>query len=508
LDFIADAIVEKKEFLSKGLLESIRNKLDESSMNSFSLFQNLSGYFSTFIDDLWIYIEYPYVDKLYRSSYYMYYSSKHKSYNRNCFRLSFFNHQIIDNDFFYEEGRIRLQEAFLGFMVLRPTAPQLIGRNILSPLVFKNRDFECCLTKDEVTIRGVKLTVHGFPHESQDGEFSTCAETSIWSLVEYFSHKYPEYKTILLSDIAKTLNDDAIERVTPSQGLSPIQISWILKKFGFDPKTYFATEMNHGNNIDDTLKKVLFTYIDSGIPVICGLRLLGRDSIGHAIVVIGRSVLDFEKVKEKVASLPVKYYNLYDLMEECSIVTIDDNMPPYNIVSFANPTMNYSTKLPSMITSIVAPLYPKMNLEASQAMQVTDYFLNNTFQSLLSDVFHEDSLKQSAIYKLLLSSSRSFKSFVAKLENLENNLKSLIVSISMPKFVWIVEVSNLDLMEKDKINGFIIIDATASNIQVMCIILNGKLTLNYGKEWTDCSGCDILPAYKNNLKGMWNQWKM
>lgn len=506
MEFIADGIFQKKDFLNKELLEYIQNEFHEETTQI--IIQKLSNYLDKFIDNLWIYIEYPYVDKLYRSSYYMYYSAKYQTYNRNCFRLSFFNQPVTVIDFFNKQGQEKLQESFLGFMVLRPTIPQLIGRNILSPLILKNQEFECCLMKEEVTIKGVKLTVHGFPHESQDGEFSTCAETSIWSLVEYFSHKYADYKTILLSDITKTLNDDAIERVTPSQGLSYYQISWILKKFGFDPKTYFVSKQNEKvEKIDDNLKKVLFTYIDSGIPVIGGLRFIDDNSSGHAIVIIGKSEVNIEEIRVKLSTLPAKYYNLYDLVEECSIVTIDDNMPPYNVVSFLDPTANYFKKA-SVITEIVAPLYPKMNLEATQAIQNTDFFLNNTFQTLLTEVFKEERSQQSSIYKLLLSSSRSFKAFIAKLENVDSDIKILIVGISMPKFIWIVEVTNIDLMDKNKINGFIIFDATASTIQVLCIILDGRMTFDNGENWTECPDCGILPAYKNNLKGKWNLWKM
>ena len=35
-------------------------------------------------------IEYPYVDELYRDTYYSFYARKHAKYNRFCFRLSFF----------------------------------------------------------------------------------------------------------------------------------------------------------------------------------------------------------------------------------------------------------------------------------------------------------------------------------------------------------------------------------------------------------------------------------
>ena len=42
-------------------------------------------------DDLLVVKESNYVDRAYRDSYYDYYSTKLRSYNRNCVRLSFFD---------------------------------------------------------------------------------------------------------------------------------------------------------------------------------------------------------------------------------------------------------------------------------------------------------------------------------------------------------------------------------------------------------------------------------
>ena len=42
-------------------------------------------------DDLFVNIEHPYVDKIYRDGYYKYFASKRESYSRDTIRLSFFN---------------------------------------------------------------------------------------------------------------------------------------------------------------------------------------------------------------------------------------------------------------------------------------------------------------------------------------------------------------------------------------------------------------------------------
>lgn len=45
-------------------------------------------------------VEYPYVDKLYRDTYYSYFASKLNGYHRDCVRVSIFNSTIKEEDFF------------------------------------------------------------------------------------------------------------------------------------------------------------------------------------------------------------------------------------------------------------------------------------------------------------------------------------------------------------------------------------------------------------------------
>src|SRR5882762_6619870 len=64
----------------------------------------LAPYLASLRPELFVLIEYPYVDKVYRDSFYTYYSSKHTKYERDCVRLTFFDAAIDENSFFSEEG--------------------------------------------------------------------------------------------------------------------------------------------------------------------------------------------------------------------------------------------------------------------------------------------------------------------------------------------------------------------------------------------------------------------
>ncbi|MBU1718207.1 MAG: hypothetical protein KKA07_03950, partial [Bacteroidetes bacterium] len=177
-------------------------------------------------DNIYSFIETPYVDKVYRDSYYHYFSSKLHKYDRNCIRVSFFEGEITMADFRNQEGIEALQKKFLGFIVIRPTEPKIIGRSVLSPKIKKERDIAICTVNVSTTVDCIKFHVEGFPHSSQDTETITCAETTIWALMEYFSHKYPEYKPVLPANITETLSLVSSERQIPSTGLDIQQISF------------------------------------------------------------------------------------------------------------------------------------------------------------------------------------------------------------------------------------------------------------------------------------------
>jgi hypothetical protein len=240
------------------------------------------------IDNCYLLAETNYIDKVYRDSYYSYYSTKLTRYKKNCVRVSFFNGEIKQEDFRNEDSINELQNKYLGFIILRPTEPFIIGRSIISPKALKVNHFLSITAKFQTSANSIKFEIEGFPHSSQDTETISCAETTIWSVMEYFSARYPEYKPVLPSQIIKTLNQVSSERQIPSRGLNIQQISFALREFGFGTRIYSRGEYNND------FEKLLSSYIESGIPLIIAIenRHCGGN-IGHALLCIGH-----EKVNE------------------------------------------------------------------------------------------------------------------------------------------------------------------------------------------------------------------
>ncbi|MCP4130172.1 MAG: hypothetical protein GY754_04240, partial [bacterium] len=472
--------------------------IEEQEFIEFSLYDH----FNELKDTLWLYLEYPYVDKVYRNSYYSYYSSKHKDFDRNCIRISLFDSEISDRDFRDNERIPRVQKCYLGYIVIRPTSSCLIGRSMISPGAMKNDNFLCCLVKDTSLINGLLLTTAAFPHSSQDQETITCAETTIWSIMEYFGNKYSDYTPVLPSGIINVLKNISTERLLPSTGLSAAQISFALKEFGFGTKMY-----SKGAYAEDELKRIFNYYIESGIPVITSLQ---NPEIGHAVIYCGHENFDPNKINHCPVSRtiprpegnPLKIYDTADIDKK--FVIIDDNHCPYRVSSFENPTEYYLDPAfdDCEIDSIIVPLYPKIYLEAINARKIVDFILGSNKIGMESD---------SVVIRFFLTSSRSFKTCINLNTSFDTVCRELILSSTMPKFIWVAELSSKNLYKQKKAFGYIIIDSTGTESMESIIFIvfsnqfmtieNNRLQIhkrNYSK---------LYDIYENNLKGRWNKWQ-
>jgi len=199
----------------------------------------------------------------------------------------------------------------------------------------QNSDFKIANVSVNATANGLKLDVEGFPHSSQNSETITCAETTIWGLMEYFGNRYAEYTPTLPSKISAILSFQSFERILPSQGLTAHQISYALKELGFGVKIY--SKNAYGAEFLSLLKM----YVESGIPVVAVVR--NNQGIGHAQNIIGRARFkdsDVENLKKaKDYGNGVMVHNFEDL--DIDYIYMDDNHPPYQKSSLETPSSFY-----------------------------------------------------------------------------------------------------------------------------------------------------------------------
>lgn len=423
---------------------------------------HLKVFFESLRDDLQVVIEYGYVDVMYRNEYYSFYSSKLKEHSRNCAKLSFFEPDSING--VDAEGMLdystetisKIKSGFLGFLVLRPITA-CIGRNVISIKAKKSdyvKDICFCKTKIETSVLGVEVAVEGFPHASQDGEMIVCAETAIWSFCEYYGNKYPTHSTTLPSGVLNALSPVSNQRQIPSSGLYLNQVSSALKNLGLSPRVYNLYDEN-SECMNEEIKEVLATYIESGFPVVACLQ---SRSLAHADICIGRTnKIDDLKRREVLyqykSSIMVKSLYWYNSSVN-EFVFCDDNLPCYQIARLDSPTSYYKANgIDGMenfkLVQFIVHLPCKVYNEAQTALRLIKDFVNKYAYN-------------GTVSRVLLASSRSLRNHLSTSEVLGKEWKNLLIGLSLPRYVWICEMScDIDEFNRGFVSGLVLMDATA-----------------------------------------------
>ena len=519
-----------QSILSNNSSKSLNTIVSELSTSncSYSIFFNVVNMMLAKFKYITMYIEPIYIDRIHRDSYYSYYSENHLEISRYCKRVLFFKNVIDDND---DDNLKHLQENFLGSMVIRPLKTGCIGRTLLSPNVFiQNSDCHYYIRTSNYRINfmGMEFIIRAFPFLTQDGIVTTCAETSIMIMLDYYSNQYNDYRFAVPSEISRYAQKYSNSRVVPSRGLSYAVISKVLCSFGFFTYFHYCGKLERRRK----MRNLLYYYVESGMPVCLNLS---KGNVGHSVVCIGHKGVLVDKMLDSLncfvnvdttkkqfhiikSSKPVKRKLKYCLKKlfwndatyftstasGCeSLIVMDDNLPPYSEYSFINSSddlysldierkpiqnVNQSAIISSFdvvskltIDCFIAPLHKRMNMIASRAEEVVLEIIRNKFtnpclyfQKRISELNDWGRNKDNPlIYRLFLVSSRHYKANRIENKNISQAYRLYCLGVPLPQFIWICELYTKSGYEEGEAIGEIVIDATASPKSYMfdCILM-------------------------------------
>lgn len=420
-----------------------------------------------------IVVEERYVDRTYRDSYYMHFSCKHEQYNRFCKRLFLFKDDIFsenEDKHFADLEAEKLQERFVGTIVIRPLMQGKIGRSLINPyFVLDKENTYIRSAKYAATICGMRFYVNAFPFSMQDGETTSCAETTILNLMDYFSKKYSEYKNILPSEIIRIVEKNHYERALPSRGLKYPIISKIFSEIGFYPRMY---DRNVLTDIS-SFKRTIHYYIESGIPVGLGTKL--DEKTKHSVICIGHGKINYDEIGQKLYAVygysPNHYIWLVDSADLCnSYVIMDDQHPPYEVAEWhTHVSSDVLQKIDNCMLgsyepeTLIVPLYKRMFMEAQQAYDICTSILANEGFGIRRFDRKLGSKNNPVIIRLFLCSSKNFKRQRINHFSSENReVRDRYSVLQMPRFVWVCEIYDAYGYRNKLARGEIVIDATAS----------------------------------------------
>ncbi len=430
--------------------------------------------------------ELEYVDKDYQDEYAAYYCKAFKSYGARCDRWHFFSCDIppaTTTDF------AQYEPHYLGYMVIRPTDLQRVGRTVLRPaLTDHNRQFFHCTAACHTNILGQEFKVTGMPFIQQDTQVGACAQASIWMLARYMSRKfgYREYLPSEINSYAKA--NIALGRPLPAEnGLTSFQILDALKGIGIPALIYSRDNLGNCSRhiekafpvikktprdendekaqhyVQNTVKlaDIAYRYIESGLPVI-----IGTDN--HALVGIGHTYDPTKAATVAIERIPAFFVN-------------NDNTGPYREMPiFTTSATDYSFNQ----ARCVIPVLPhEVTLRGEDAELMARECVDELLEAVVipgpPPVKYRDQISiinpalagalNGLEYRTFLQASVAFQKSLREdmnADRLDKQVGQELLLLDYPKYVWVTEVSSTKLLNhpdrKDrKCVGRIICDSTA-----------------------------------------------
>lgn len=433
-------------------------------------------------------IEYPYYENDYLSNYYIFYVKKLQKFPKECYRILFY--------------KDRMARTLMGYITLRPTyKDRHLGKIYFDPQYLVSERASLILGNYKCHVGGSEAVINLFPHMKQEGDVAVCAHVATWSVIRSFSNRFHRYPELTIGQIVEMVSPES-ERMIPSHGLTAFQISQVFLDAGFSPVVLLNDERN-----PRLIKEALISYVSSGIPIVAVLT-----NRNHAISVIGvgdrmrlPDDIDFREFIETIQPFESYWENGNEVTTNVvlssrfynSISVNDDNRFPYTMVRMKNSTRAVDDKdsVPYTIPEVdrlIVPLYPRIQLTYED---VRTFFLRLA-------AANKDMWNGPIIGRIYLASANTYREYINEsCEELDSEIKAILMSIEMPKFIWCIEVSTPEnyQLEVPMIDALVIIDSTSATINpepfLFVAFPNG--TVRYREE------SDVIKEHKIlNFKGL------
>jgi len=437
-----------------------------------------------------ILLENNYEDDEWLSEYDLFYSKIFNKPPRVAQRIHFFSCHLK------KESLCNLsdyQEFYLGYCVLRPLENHKVSAAIIRPILDNNnpkKSFILCKERFSADIEIDKddvqhLEVIGFPFIQQDGQLGCCSHVAL-AMVDSFLFQ-SEYKPVretnkdqpyLVANIVESVSSvPELQRLIPSEGLLPIQISEALKKMGYFPLVY---EYGKGKERPISADKIIYYYLESKLPIIVGIPT----STGkHALTVIGHS---FEpELWWAIAHKP--YYNRRPsgIDYHCSttwlqnFIVQDDNFGPYLTIP---KEIIWSLEKDGLL--VIVPLPPNTNIKGEDAEAIAYTLIQSAMKvrkqrlrylahieeqtkvihikvSDWFDILWEHLENDDLVLRTWLLPSKEFKK-----KYVSSSVKDIYNNLKMPDKIWLTEVSIPELFCQSRLRlGEVVIDPTSSKFR-------------------------------------------
>lgn len=394
-----------------------------------------------------ILMESDYIDRDYLEDYSRYYVKCFTRYGERSARLHFFSSDIDHESFtemldeYTESTRQELNDAYLGFIVIKPLPKTFIGKSCFKvyPSITQSDSKQVLQRKYKISLFGVPLELNTVAFQEQDKVVSACATTSIWTALQALDKKdlrqIPSCSEITLAAI-NHVNDSS--NSFPNKGLSNKQILRALDIYGFK---------NHKINVDtkqvdgkEAFISTIQSYIRSQLPIIMGTevydieadKVIKRD--GHAVTVLGFDGSDAIYIHDDRVG-PFAKATLYDVSNLPQSIDFDGE--DFNGAKWCV-ALRKKDKAGDWITESQILVPDSLVIPSYRKVRVASDVIENTCKALIEE--YEAYFKQygesppKITYEISLESLAEIKQRLLKDKQVINRRD--ILTKSAAKFIW------------------------------------------------------------------------
>ena len=222
--------------------------------------------------------------------------------------------------------------------------------------------------------------------------------------------------------------------------------------------------------LDPDAFKDLYSYVESGFPVLASLRV--PPGVGHVVSLVGHTI-DYGKAMPGASEFIDSSHFLKQF------VVVDDNCFPYRTLGYEDDLENYAVMYEkngekagiNNIVTMTCPLPEKVFVPAEDAREKAFRHC----QKFLS------TLKQTGsapfVTRLFVTNSSAFKRRkLDQAKRQKDRAASVVVNLHLPHFIWVMEVAPLDAYKNRLCTAEIVLDATAGSSE------EGMIYLRIGKQ--------------------------
>ncbi len=441
-------------------------------------------YFENYFTDLkaaTILVENDYIDRDFMEDFAGYYARCFGKYESSCTRLHFFDKSFTPRQFGFTligRGRTlssqRLQDSYLGFVVVKKLPITFIGRTCLRTYGSDNgRRYYPTLRRYPVGLFGLSLSVNEtLAFQEQDRGAAACATSALWTVLQgtgkLFQHTIPS--PVEITRLATQIPDETVPGILPSRGLTGRQEIYMLRQLGL--------EVDYTNAQGEFIMTgSVYAYLRAGIPLL--LRIVLYDTsytpyaklVGaHAIAVTGFSLGRNKSIPYGLQQFKLRTTRIDELYVH------DDQVGPFARMRLDGTKVKTETKvsifdLNSLSTSWkgqdnrigsiravpkfhLIPLYPKIRIRFEFIRNVVMSF-DQYIRKAIFGPKPVSSFESPFEWDIFLTTVNDIKPALQNELLIENSVKKKILLHNMPRFVWRARMRN-----KNKVVLELLFDAT------------------------------------------------